>query len=118
MGAYPKIAPAMQEGPDHARQFVIGNAVRVMRIATGESEEDSNQEHLFMAQTGIEADLASLRARVSQIEQEREIKKKERAKLGLISLWIAIGFMVYGIALGSIDLLHGHSPGPMAWAPM
>jgi hypothetical protein len=71
-----------------------------------------------MAQTGIEADLASLRARVSQIEQEREIKKKEWAKLGLISLWIAIGFMVYGIALGSIDLLHGHSPGPMAWAPM
>ena len=71
-----------------------------------------------MAQTGIEADLASLRTRVSQIEQEREIKKKEWAKLGLISLWIAIGFMVYGIALGSIDLFHGHSPGPMAWAPM
>jgi hypothetical protein len=71
-----------------------------------------------MAQTGIEADLASLHARVSQIEHEREIKNKEWAKLGLISTWIAIGFMVYGIALGSIDLLHGHSPGPMAWAPI
>jgi hypothetical protein len=71
-----------------------------------------------MDQTGIEADLASLRARVSEIERAREIKKKEWAKLGLISLWIAIGFMVYGIGLGSIDLLHGHSPGPMAWAPL
>ena len=62
-----------------------------------------------MDQTGIEADLASLRARVSEIERAREIKKKEWAKLGLVTLWIAIGFMVYGIAHGSIDLVHGHS---------
>src|ERR1700730_10190223 len=79
--------------------------------------QPQDQEHQ-MAQTGIEADLASLRTRVSQIEQERETKKKQWAKLGLVSLWIVIGFMVYGIALGSIDMLHGHSPGPMAWAPL
>jgi hypothetical protein len=65
-----------------------------------------------------EADLASLRARISQFEQDRETEKKQWAKLGLVSLWIAIGFMVYGIALGSIDVLHGHTPGPMAWAPI
>ena len=48
-----------------------------------------------MAQNGIEADLASLCARILQIEQEREIKKKEWAKLRLIALWVAIGFLVH-----------------------
>jgi hypothetical protein len=49
------------------------------------------QEHLVMAHIGMEADLASLRTRVSQIEQERETEKKQCAKLGIVSLWIAIG---------------------------
>jgi hypothetical protein len=71
-----------------------------------------------LSQTGIEADLASLRTRVSQIEHEQEAEKKQWAKLGLVSLSIAIGFMVYGIALGAIDVLHGRSAGPEAWAPI
>jgi hypothetical protein len=36
-----------------------------------------------MSQGTIEADVESLRARISTLEQDREVKKAEMAKLGL-----------------------------------
>ncbi len=72
-----------------------------------------------MTQTEIEAELGSLRTRLSQLEQEQEIKKKEWGKLGLISLFIALAFLAYSVALFSIDLrfLNPSSNSP-SWAPL
>jgi hypothetical protein len=77
-----------------------------------------DQEQMVMTQTEIEAELTSLRARVSQFEHEREIKKKEWGKLANVALWIAVGFMVYAVGLASLDMFFGHSPGPIALAPL
>jgi 4-hydroxybenzoate polyprenyltransferase len=71
-----------------------------------------------MTQAEIEAELTSLRARVSQLEQEREIKTKEWAKLAYVALWIAVGFLVYSIALVAIGMFSGRSPGPEALTPI
>jgi hypothetical protein len=66
-----------------------------------------------MTQAEIEAELASLRARLSQLEQEQDFSEKNWAKLGLVSLCAALAFLATSVAFGAIDLwFHKSSPQP------
>ena len=71
-----------------------------------------------MTQTEIEAEVTNLRARVSQYEQQQEIKKKEWVKLGLVAWSGAFLLIVNAIVFGSIDLLYDHNLGPAALSSM
>jgi hypothetical protein len=70
-----------------------------------------------MTQLEIEEQLTNLRDRLSQIDAERDHKMEEWRMLGRISLWVAVGFLIYSAALMSICLwYHLPSPSPLVFA--
>jgi hypothetical protein len=70
-----------------------------------------------MTQAEIEAEVTSLRARLSQLEQEQDFRKKDWARLGLVSLCVALVFLATSVAFCAIDLwFHKSSPDPLALA--
>jgi hypothetical protein len=56
-----------------------------------------------MTHAETEAELGSLRARLLQLEQEQDRRKREWGKLGRISLGVTLGFAALGLGFVLLD---------------
>lgn len=72
----------MPKGPDGQKRpaDVIGNAVKVMRVATGEEKEEFEDDGKDPAAKALGAKGGKARARMLTAERRREIARKTAAK--------------------------------------
>jgi hypothetical protein len=66
-----------------------------------------------MTQAEMESTIEDLKQRLAEIEIHQQRRRAVRMKLGTISICVAVGFLIWGVAIIAIDLwFHMPKPSP------